>query len=144
MNPSTALEGLFGYFDNLAEGITILDLEGGIVSMNRTTARILGVPEGTRPQGRIEDLSDAFTPAGDRIPSSHRPVVLARHGRFVRNFEAVLRPRGGLSSSWVEISTAPILDEQGNTAQIILSYRDVTDRRRTDETRARLAAIVES
>ncbi len=144
MNTSAALEGLYDYFDNLAEGIAVLDLQGHIVSMNQTAARILGLQRGVPAQGKFEEIADAFTPAGERIPSQDRPSRLALRGQFVRNYEAALWPKGADAPTLVEISTAPIAGPDGATAQVILSYRDITERKRVDEARARLAAIVES
>jgi PAS domain S-box-containing protein len=147
MNPRGP-ENPYDYFDSLAEGVTILDLKGNIVSMNRTAARIAGVQEGEpqhgRSHGRIEDLTDAFTLAGDPLPREQRPAMLAVHGRFVRNFEAGLRPKSRAEITYVEISTAPIPGPDGDTAQIIVSYREITARKKVDDVRARLAAIVES
>ncbi|MGA7342435.1 MAG: PAS domain S-box protein, partial [Terracidiphilus sp.] len=144
MNTTGALESLYGYFDNLAEGITVLDPQGNILSMNRTAARVAGLKEGEKPHGRLEDLTDAFTPAGDPIPAEQRPPALALRGRFVRNFEAGIRPKGAQEITFVEISTAPMPGPDGDTAQIILSYREIGERKCVDEARARLVAIVES
>ncbi len=144
MSASAALEGLYDYFDNLAEGIAVLDLEGRIVSMNQTAARLLGMRREEPAQKRFEEVADAFTPAGERIPPQDRPSRLALRGQFVRNYEAALWPKGAHVPNLVEISTAPIPGPDGKTAQIILSYRDITDRKRAEEARARLAAIVES
>ncbi|HUA93836.1 MAG TPA: PAS domain S-box protein [Terracidiphilus sp.] len=144
MSASAALEGLYGYFDSLAEGIAVLDLEGRIVSMNQTTARLLGLRPGEPAQQKLEEMADAFTPSGERIPPEDRPSHLALRGHFVRNYEAALWPKGAHAPNLVEISTTPIPGPDGETAQIILSFRDITDRRRVEEARARLAAIVES
>jgi PAS domain-containing protein len=143
MSANAALEGLYGYFDNLAEGIEVLDLDGRIVSMNQTAARFLGPPPGESPHGKLEEAADVFTPSGGRIPPEDRPSHLALCGQFVRNYEAALWPKGTHAPNLVEISTAPIPGTGGETAQIILSYRDITDRKRVEDARARLAAIVE-
>jgi PAS domain S-box-containing protein len=144
MDASAALEGLYEYFDNLAEGTVILDSKGNIVSMNRTAARVAGLKEDEKPYGRLEDLTDAFTPAGDPIPDEQRPPALALRGCFVRNFEAGLRPKGAQEITFVEISTAPLRGPDGELAQVIVSYREIGERLRLDEARARLVAIVES
>ncbi|MDC0667829.1 PAS domain S-box protein [Nannocystis radixulma] len=44
----------------------------------------------------------------------------------------------------IDESTAPLRDATGRTVGAMLVFRDVTERRRADEARARLAAIVES
>jgi PAS domain S-box-containing protein len=55
-----------------------------------------------------------------------------------------LRSRHTGASSIIEVSTAPIANAAGEPVQTIITCRDITERKRTDETRARLAAIVES
>jgi PAS domain S-box-containing protein len=144
MNPIANLESLYPYFDNLAEGIAVLDREGKVVSMNGAAARLLGVAGPRDAEGWFEELADAFTSAGERIPPEERPGRLAVRGRYVRNFEAALWPQGAAEASFVEISTAPLPGPNGETEYILVSYREITGRKRLDESRARLAAIVES
>jgi PAS domain S-box-containing protein len=131
-------------FDNLAEGIAVLDLDGNILLVNDLTSRITGFDSPSGMHGKLVDLTDAFTPEGTPVPVNMRPAYLAQKGQFVRGRELWLRPSGAQTMSFVEISTAPIPSPDGSTAQIIVNYRDITERRRTEETRARLAAIVES
>lgn len=144
MNPVETLESLYTYFDNLGEGIAVLDREGTLVSLNQTAARLLGVSDEQRTQGRLEELADAYTPLGESIPPAERPGRLAVLGRFVRNWEAALWPKGAAEAAFVAISTAPVANAQGETAYIVVSYREISDERRLYESRARLAAIVES
>jgi PAS domain S-box-containing protein len=131
-------------FDNLAEGIAVLDLEGNILVANETTARVAGCSSAESMHGKLVEFTDAFTLAGAPIPSDERPIGLAMKGRYVRGYQARLRARGAPTSSFVEIGTAPIPGPDGKTAQIIVNYRDITERKRSEEARARLAAIVES
>ena len=131
-------------FDNLAEGIAVLDLEGNILLANETTARVAGCSNAESMHGKLVEFTDAFTLAGVPIPLEERPIRLAIEGRYVHGCEVRLRAKGAPTTSFIEISTAPIPGPDGNTAQIIVSYRDITERKRADEAKARLAAIVES
>ncbi len=131
-------------FDNLAEGIAVLDLEGNILMATEITARLTGFSSPEAMRGKLVELTDAFTPSGQLIPVNARPISLALKGQFVYGCEVWLRPKGAQSMNFVEISTAPIPGPDGGTAQIIVNYRDITERRRAEEARARLAAIVES
>jgi PAS domain S-box-containing protein len=144
MNPIAALESLYSYFDSLAEGIAVLDREGKVVSINGTAARLLGLNSRLDAEGPFQELADAFTLAGERIPPEERPSRLAVRGRFVRCFEVTLRPKGAGEPNIVEISTAPIPGEDGQTAHILITYREINERKKVDEVRSRLAAIVES
>ena len=44
----------------------------------------------------------------------------------------------------IDDSGAPMHDPQGRLCGVVLVFRDITERRRAEDTRARLAAIVES
>ena len=44
----------------------------------------------------------------------------------------------------IDDSAAPIRDEAGEVVGVVLVFRDITERKRAEETQARLAAIVES
>ena len=131
-------------FDNLAEGIAVLDLEGNVLLASEITARVAGLSSPEAMRGKLVDLADAFTPAGALIPVAARPASLALRGQFVNSCEVWLRAKGAQTMTFVEISTAPIPGPNGETAQIIVSYRDISERRRAEEMRAHLAAIVES
>jgi PAS domain S-box-containing protein len=144
MNPVANLESLYPYFESLGEGIAVLDRDGRVISINGAAARLLGLGSPKDAQAPLEEWSDAFTVSGEPIPAEEHPGRLALHGHFVRGYEAALWPKGAAKAHLVTISTASIPDEAGQTAQIIVSCREVNERRKTDETRARLAAIVES
>jgi PAS domain S-box-containing protein len=131
-------------FDNLAEGIAVLDLAGNILLINETAERITGLKQGQLPTRLIDEAAEVFTPAGDLISLEDRPARMALRGQFVRNHQAALHLKGSTETIWVEISTAPVPNPDGGTAQVIVSYRDITERKRVGETQARLAAIVES
>jgi len=131
-------------FDNLAEGIAVLDLEGNILVANETTAHVAGFKTAESMHGKLLEFTDGFTLDGAPVPLEDRPIQRALKGKYVRGFEIRLRAKGAPASSFVEVSTAPIPGPDGKTAQIIVSYRDITERRRAEEAKERLAAIVES
>jgi PAS domain S-box-containing protein len=131
-------------FDNLAEGIAVLDLEGNILVANETTARVAGCKNADSMHGKLVEFTDAFTLAGAPVPLDERPILLAMKGQYVHGCEVRLRAKGAPAMSFIEISTAPIPGPDGNPAQIIVTYRDITERKRADEAKGRLAAIVES
>jgi PAS domain S-box-containing protein len=131
-------------FDHMSEGIGVLDLSGRVVHMNKAAARMLDIPDGQLPAAEIKDLFEVFSEAGDLLPAYDLPSTLALRGQFLQNHVIRLSPRSTGQTSFVEVSTAPIPGVNGETQQIIIRYRDITERRRVDETRARLVAIVES
>ncbi len=126
-------------FDNMTEGILVLDREGKTVLVNKAAQRLLSLPE--HPDYRkVIDQFDAFSIDGEPLPPSQWPTVRALRGEFVQNFELLFRRKSNGEAGAREISTAP----SGESGQVIITYRDVTERRHLDEARNRLAAIVES
>ena len=131
-------------FDNLNEGIVVMDSSWNLVQYNDACARILGPPN---PRASFRDFLDSlefFLPDGSPLPREQRPSTLALGGVFVQNFELLVRRNDNGESAVCEVSTIPVPGPDGKTSQIIVTYRDASERKRMDEARARLVAIVES
>jgi PAS domain S-box-containing protein len=131
-------------FDNMTEGVIVLDREMNIVQINREAARLHGMAPGTTSFDTVRLTIDAFSPDGELLPLEQRPIARAFRGDFVRDYELGIGPKGTPPQAIVAISTAPIADETGTINQIIVSYREITERKRVDASHSRLAAIVES
>jgi PAS domain S-box-containing protein len=131
-------------FDSLTEGIVVLDRKYNLVQMNPAAARFLGLPGRTLSTETVKGMVETFTLDGKLVPDDQWPGARAMRGEYVQNLEMKLRSSYAGTSSIAEVSTAPIVNAAGETLQIIITYRDITERKRIDEARARLAAIVES
>lgn len=124
---STALVGLF-------------DPQGRVVRINPAAAAACGIPETLAVGQRYADLFAA----PDRADASHAA------------FARIIERRGGAAASlppWRELNrlgrvilwSASLLDEPGSAGEtIVLAGIDVTDQQQQEETKARLAAIVDS
>ncbi|MFY9853802.1 MAG: PAS domain S-box protein [Terracidiphilus sp.] len=131
-------------FDSLTEGIVVLDKNYNLVQMNPAATRFLGLPSRTLSAEAIKGMIEEYTLDGELIPDEQWPGARALRGDFVDNLELRLHSIYTGTSVIAEVSTAPIVNAAGETSQIVITYRDVTERKRIDETRSRLAAIVES
>jgi PAS domain S-box-containing protein len=131
-------------FDNLMEGIVVLDKRNSVVQINPAATRILGLPDGFLSLEFVREILEVHTLDGVFLPAEQWPSARGLRGEFVRNCELELRSGYTGRSAIVEISSAPIANAAGEPVQIILTFRDVTERKRTEEARARLVAIVES
>ena len=131
-------------FDNLMEGIVVLDKRNSGVQINPAATRILGLPDEFLSLESAREILEVFTLDGVFLPAEEWPSARGLRGEFVRNCELEFRSSYTGRSAIVEISSAPIANAAGEPVQIILTYRDVTERKRTEEGRARLVAIVES
>ncbi len=119
------------------DAIISRDFTGKILSWNRgaewlfgyTPAETIGrnirmlVPPELQHELRIGSEANA-----DFAARSHESVRLARDGRLID----------------VSISASPIRDADGSTHAVAVIFRDITERKRSERTRAQLAAIVES
>ena len=131
-------------FDSLTEGIVVLDKDYSLVQMNPAAARFLGLPGQTLSTETVKGMVEAYTLDGALIPGEQWPGARALRGDHVQNLEIKLHSSYAGTSTIAEVSTAPIVNAAGETLQVVVTYRDVTERKRIDEARARLAAIVES
>jgi PAS domain S-box-containing protein len=131
-------------FDNLMEGIIVLDSGDGLIQMNPAVSRILGLPDEAGSREYVVETLTALTLDGAVLAPEEWPSARALRGDFVKNVELEFRSSYTGKSTIVEVSTAPIVNATGDLVQAIITYREVSERKRTEEARARLAAIVES
>jgi PAS domain S-box-containing protein len=130
-------------FDNMTEGILVLDRGGKTVLVNKAAQLLLLLPDDPDYTEVIEQF-EGFSLDGEPLPPSQWPTVRALRGEFVQKFEMLYRRKSNGETGAREISTAPVTNASGESGQVIMTYRDVTERRLMDEARNRLAAIVES
>jgi PAS domain S-box-containing protein len=131
-------------FDNLTEGVVVVDRDRGIVQVNEAALRHFGPAISWMSLEQALGAIDMFLPNGELLPLGERPAARALRGDFVRDYEAVIRRKGNGQTSICEINTAPIARHAGETQQVIIGYRDITERKHSEEARTRLVAIVES
>ena len=131
-------------FDNMTEGIVVLDRNGKTVLMNRAASRLLSIPQGITDYEIVKEQFEAFSDTGELLPPEEWPSARALRGDYVQNYEIHLRRRSDVEIGAREVSTASVTSGFGDSEHVIITYRDITERRRIDEARIRLAAIVES
>jgi PAS domain S-box-containing protein len=119
------------------------DAEGRVTFMNRVAENLTGWPEAEALGRRLGDVFQIVNkPTRQAVEN---PALRAmREGRIVGLANhTVLIARDG-SERPIDDSAAPMRDEGGAMIGSVLIFRDVTERTRAEEDRARLAAIVES
>jgi PAS domain S-box-containing protein len=80
---------------------------------------------------------------GSLLAPEEWPGELARRGEYVRDLEIEIRSKHAGTTELVEITSVPTVSN-GEAMETILTFRPLMERRRTDEMRSRMAAIVES
>jgi PAS domain S-box-containing protein len=133
---------LSAVLDSSAALIALLDPTGRLVRINRAAADACGV---TEAQARGRSYWDLFTEPGTAASSSAMLAHILEH-----------RPAPGTGASlppWREVTrlgrgilwSASFLDEPGSSGEtVVLAGIDITDQQHQEETRARLATIVDT
>jgi PAS domain S-box-containing protein len=129
--------------DHMKEGVVVLNRDRTIALMNTTGSRLISVPWQGVSYDLVERQFDAFSLTGEPIPVDQWPSSRALRGDFVQNLAVAYRNKvTGQTGSRV-LTSAPVPPGLGAPGQVIISYRDDSERLNVDRARMRLAAIVE-
>jgi PAS domain S-box-containing protein len=128
---------------SIGDGVIATDTEGRVTLLNPVAEALTGWGQ---PDAAGRPLEDVFRIVNEltrkeaenpvrRVLREGRVVGLANHTALVAR-DGTERP--------IDDSAAPIRDGRGRLAGVVLVFRDVSERRRAEEARRRLAAVVES
>jgi PAS domain S-box-containing protein len=131
-------------FDNLKESVALLDHGQETMRMNRAAAQLFDLPFQSGSYEKFLENIELLTPDGEPLPRDEWPDARALRGDFLLDLEIGLRNKATGSVLDIAVSSAPIRNMSGEADQTLLTFRNVTERKRTDETQTRLVAIVES
>jgi PAS domain S-box-containing protein len=131
-------------FDNMTEGVVVLDQKRNLVHINVAAASLLGLAKASMATEELQNKFDVFLPDGQPLPQDKWPSVLALRGEFASNEILLIQQKNGTRKVIAEISTAPIRNSKGETVQVIICYRDITESTEVNRARLQLAAIVDS
>ncbi|MDB5853510.1 MAG: hypothetical protein JWR22_1551 [Herminiimonas sp.] len=133
-------------FSNLSEAVFVFDRDHRIVRANRARQGMQGILE---PQTMWQDGMtniELILPSGEVLPQEQWPSWRGLRGDFVRDFEVEIRTKDTGNSFLVEFNTAPILDASGKLDLLILTFKNVTERRLTfalRESESRFRTLIE-
>ncbi len=102
-------------FEDLEDGLVVLDMQDRIIDMNPAAARMLGLVED-------EVIGSSISIQAPQL-SNHLAADLSQ-------VEFQLRPD---SNEWQELRVSPLLDGRGIDAGRLLILRDISNRKRTEE-----------
>jgi PAS domain S-box-containing protein len=128
---------------SIGDAVIATDAEGRVTSLNPVAVALTGwtqdaaVGQPLEVVFRIinEQTRQTVENPVKRVLAEGRIVGLANHTLLIAK-DSTERP--------IDDSAAPIRDTEGAIEGVVLIFRDITERRRAERTRLRLAAIVES
>ncbi len=127
-------------FEGAAEGILLSTLEGYLLAANPAAAQILGYDS-------PEELVSSVTNPGHRLyaePDARRALFeRVKLDGEVHGYETRGLRKDG-TPLWVSLSARLVGGDRGGTSHVLTMIADISERRRADEARAHLAAIVEN
>jgi diguanylate cyclase (GGDEF)-like protein/PAS domain S-box-containing protein len=132
-----------GVVDALQEGVGVLDTEGRILACNQAATSILGRSRADIMDHATLDLGLGMTSEdGSPLPGEAFPSMEAmRTGNPVRErVVGIVRPDG--ARRWVSVSATP-LGADARPAAVVLTFRDVSERRDYEAELHRLAEVDE-
>lgn len=119
------------------EGIVGLNREGGIISLNNAALEILGY-------SREEVMGKSCGPFfQDSASTAQCPIDPGFRDGAVQHGQDIFRKKDG-GTFPAEFTSRPLYDDEKILIGAVLTFRDITDRKRAEEIRAYLSAIVES
>ena len=134
---------LFTTLRSIGDGVIATDSKGYVVFVNDVAEHLLGC---RKEEAIGKDLRVIFNivneATGEKVKN---PIEKALYEGVIDGFHnhTVLVSKNGTRYP-IDDSAAPIRDEKGNIMGAVLIFRDITERRRKEETNQRLAAIVQS
>lgn len=135
LDPS--LKDLEAVLNSIGEGVYVLDTEGHVVLLNPAAERLLGWRTAELRGLRMHDVIHTRTETGQPLPREACLLMSAlRSGQSVRVEEDVFVRRDGVVLP-VTYTSSPIVS-QGRIVGIVVTFRDITQRKQAERERAEL------
>ena len=121
-------------FDNMEEGIVVVDAKGRQLFYNPSAKRISGMGMTTSQADRWAETYGIFYPDQETlVPMDQNPLVHAMRGESVDGFKAFLRNEKRPQGVHVSGDGRPIRsDETGEVEAAVLIFRDITRQKQTE------------
>lgn len=122
---------LQGILDTMAEGVVIVDIDARPTYANAMAQRIMSMDEATFLDRRYNDTKwQNERIDGSPLPMADHPIyVVLRTGLPVYDQEVAILPPGQ-EKIYISINAAPLISKDGQLTGGILTFTDVTNRRK--------------
>jgi serine/threonine-protein kinase len=120
--------------NGMSEGVMVADVEGRLILINPAAQRMTGVTPSDQTLAQTRQRyqlyhSDTVTP----YSPEDLPLARAMRGEAVDDAEMFLRAAGKTEGIWTSTNARPLRDESGAVFGGVMVFRDITERKRTEE-----------
>ena len=129
---------------SLSDGIVVADTTGRILTANLAAAAIAGKGATNVPPSAWSEAYGLFVPGTEELfPPDELPLARAICGEKTDSVEILVRNPHVPDGTYVSVSGAPMRDGRGSVRGGVVVFRDITERKKTEEYLQRLSNAVE-
>jgi two-component system cell cycle sensor histidine kinase/response regulator CckA len=135
---------LTALLDSIQDEVWFMDPEGRVVLANK--AAILAFGTGAAGGTGIQDLArslEVYRADGSIRPLDESPVLRALQGDPVANQEEIVRTPASGELRYRQVNSTPVRDALGSVIGAVSVVRDITEHKKADAERDRLATAIE-
>lgn len=130
--------------NSLSDGVIVASTNGTIVTANRAAVAVVGRGEMGIPLSEWSETYGLFVPGTERhFPPDELPLARAIRGESTDCIEVLVRNREIPEGTYVSVSGAPVRDSRGGVRGGVVVFRNISERRRSEERLRRLSSAVE-
>src|SRR5579859_2414964 len=131
-------------YEAIGSGVLVFDAQGKIINANAAAEEILGRRVGELLGMRSGDFNPGVAEDGTLMRLADRPHLRAVESRHPlrKVVFGITRPDAG--RRWLQVDAVPLFGQDGALTRVILSFIDITDRKRSEEALHQRDAILEA
>jgi len=121
---------LIRILETMAEGVSIVDLDGNLTYVNPMAKKILGIKDAPLPGKNFYNAQWLnLRKDGTPLPDDEHPIAIAiETGMPVYDHEIAVQQNNG-TALYISVNAAPLYDENGLITGVVGTFMDVTNRR---------------
>lgn len=130
--------------ESLKDGVIVADSQGEILFTNTAAASVFGPKRSDIPISAWSTEHGFFLPTTNQpFPTDDLPLARAIRGESIDDVELQILNQQVPNGIQVSVRGGPILDGEGLVRGGVVVFRDITERKKTDEHLKRLSSAVE-